>query len=84
MHDDLVALGRRAAGQHGGGQCGVGERDERVGITGGALFARLPVGRGVGMSGTQLPVLSYERYLELAGGRQRVAAALDRQAREAN
>jgi len=28
-------------------------------------------------------VLSYERYLQLAGGRQRVAAALDRQAREA-
>jgi len=27
-------------------------------------------------------VLSYERYLELVGGRQRVAAALDRQARE--
>jgi hypothetical protein len=28
-------------------------------------------------------VLSYERYLQLAGGRKRVAAALDRQAREA-
>jgi antitoxin StbD len=28
-------------------------------------------------------VLSYERYLQLAGGRERVAAALDRQAREA-
>lgn len=28
-------------------------------------------------------VLSYERYLHLAGGRQRVAAALERQAREA-
>lgn len=28
-------------------------------------------------------VLSYERYLQLAGGRARVAAALDRQAREA-
>lgn len=28
-------------------------------------------------------VLSYERYLELAGGRERVAAALDRQTREA-
>lgn len=28
-------------------------------------------------------VLSYELYLQLAGGRQRVAAALDRQAREA-
>jgi PHD/YefM family antitoxin component YafN of YafNO toxin-antitoxin module len=29
-------------------------------------------------------VLSYERYLQLAGGRQRVAAALDRQAGEAS
>ena len=28
-------------------------------------------------------VLSYERYLKLAGGRQRVAAALEQQAREA-
>lgn len=28
-------------------------------------------------------VLSYERYLRLAGGRERVAAALDAQAREA-
>ncbi|MGH2892354.1 MAG: hypothetical protein ACRDPM_03675 [Solirubrobacteraceae bacterium] len=28
-------------------------------------------------------VLSYERYLQLAGGRERVAAALDQQAREA-
>jgi PHD/YefM family antitoxin component YafN of YafNO toxin-antitoxin module len=28
-------------------------------------------------------VLSYERYLQLAGGRERVAAALDRQAAEA-
>jgi antitoxin StbD len=28
-------------------------------------------------------VLSYERYLQLAGGRERVAAALERQAREA-
>ncbi len=28
-------------------------------------------------------VLSYERYLQLAGGRERVAAALDAQAREA-
>lgn len=28
-------------------------------------------------------VLSYERYLQLAGGRQRVAAALERQTREA-
>jgi PHD/YefM family antitoxin component YafN of YafNO toxin-antitoxin module len=28
-------------------------------------------------------VLSYERYLQLAGGRGRVAAALERQAREA-
>ena len=28
-------------------------------------------------------VLSYERYLQLAGGRERVAAALDRQTREA-
>lgn len=28
-------------------------------------------------------VLSYERYLELAGGHERVAAALDRQTREA-
>lgn len=28
-------------------------------------------------------VLSYERYLQLAGGRERVAAALQRQAREA-
>jgi PHD/YefM family antitoxin component YafN of YafNO toxin-antitoxin module len=28
-------------------------------------------------------VLSYERYLQLAGGRERVAAALDRQMREA-
>ena len=28
-------------------------------------------------------VLSYERYLQLAGGRERVAAALDRQAQEA-
>ncbi len=28
-------------------------------------------------------VLSYERYLQLAGGRERVAAALDRQASEA-
>jgi PHD/YefM family antitoxin component YafN of YafNO toxin-antitoxin module len=28
-------------------------------------------------------VLSYERYLQLAGGRERVAAALNRQAREA-
>ena len=28
-------------------------------------------------------VLSYERYLQLAGGRDRVAAALERQAREA-
>jgi antitoxin StbD len=27
-------------------------------------------------------VLSYERYLQLAGGRERVAAALDQQARE--
>ena len=27
-------------------------------------------------------VLSYERYLQLAGGRERVAAALERQARE--
>ncbi|MDX6718624.1 MAG: uncharacterized protein QOJ63_878 [Solirubrobacteraceae bacterium] len=27
-------------------------------------------------------VLSYERYLQMAGGRERVAAALDRQARE--
>ena len=27
-------------------------------------------------------VLSYERYLQLAGGRERVAAALDHQARE--
>lgn len=27
-------------------------------------------------------VLSYERYLQLIGGRERVAAALDRQARE--
>lgn len=29
-------------------------------------------------------VLSYERYLELAGGRERVAAALDRQTRGAS
>lgn len=29
-------------------------------------------------------VLSYERYLRLAGGRERVAAALERQAREAS
>jgi len=29
-------------------------------------------------------VLSYERYLKLAGGRQRVAAALEEQAREAS
>jgi PHD/YefM family antitoxin component YafN of YafNO toxin-antitoxin module len=29
-------------------------------------------------------VLSYERYLQLAGGRERVAAALDQQAREAS
>ena len=29
-------------------------------------------------------VLSYERYLQLAGGRERVAAALERQAREAS
>ncbi|HEV2723307.1 MAG TPA: hypothetical protein VGV10_01620 [Thermoleophilaceae bacterium] len=28
-------------------------------------------------------VLSYERYLQLAGGRERVAAALEQQAREA-
>lgn len=28
-------------------------------------------------------VLSYERYLQLAGGRERVAAALERQVREA-
>jgi antitoxin StbD len=28
-------------------------------------------------------VLSYERYLQLAGGRERVAAALERQAQEA-
>ena len=28
-------------------------------------------------------VLSYERYLQLAGGRERVAAALDRQTQEA-
>jgi hypothetical protein len=28
-------------------------------------------------------VLSYERYLQLAGGRERVAAVLDQQAREA-
>jgi len=28
-------------------------------------------------------VLSYERYLQLAGGRERVAAALERQTREA-
>ncbi len=28
-------------------------------------------------------VLSYERYLQLAGGRKRVAAALEQQAREA-
>jgi hypothetical protein len=28
-------------------------------------------------------LLSYERYLELAGGRERVAAALEQQAREA-
>lgn len=28
-------------------------------------------------------VLSYERYLQLAGGSERVAAALERQAREA-
>ncbi len=28
-------------------------------------------------------MLSYERYLQLAGGRERVAAALDRQTREA-
>jgi hypothetical protein len=28
-------------------------------------------------------VLSYERYLQLAGGRERVAAALERQGREA-
>lgn len=28
-------------------------------------------------------VLSYERYLQLAGGRERVASTLDRQAREA-
>jgi PHD/YefM family antitoxin component YafN of YafNO toxin-antitoxin module len=28
-------------------------------------------------------VLSYERYLQLAGGRERVAAALERQSREA-
>lgn len=28
-------------------------------------------------------VLSYERYLQLAGGRERVAAALEAQAREA-
>lgn len=28
-------------------------------------------------------VLSYERYLQLAGGRERVAAALEHQAREA-
>ncbi len=28
-------------------------------------------------------VLSYERYLQLAGGRERVAATLDRQTREA-
>ena len=28
-------------------------------------------------------VLSYERYLQLAGGRERVAAVLERQAREA-
>jgi PHD/YefM family antitoxin component YafN of YafNO toxin-antitoxin module len=29
-------------------------------------------------------VLSYERYLQLAGGRERVAAALERQTREAS
>ncbi len=29
-------------------------------------------------------VLSYERYLELAGGRERVAAALERQVKEAS
>ena len=29
-------------------------------------------------------VLSYERYLQLAGGRERVAAALDQQTREAS
>jgi PHD/YefM family antitoxin component YafN of YafNO toxin-antitoxin module len=29
-------------------------------------------------------VLSYERYLKLAGGRERVAAALEQQAREAS
>ena len=29
-------------------------------------------------------VLSYERYLQLAGGRERVAAVLERQAREAD
>lgn len=28
-------------------------------------------------------MLSYERYLQLAGGRERVAAALERQTREA-